>query len=94
MAAQVVEVFMEQLLKIKAHIFLSDDFFDVGNMNIKRIQLVHLVLRIFDEVANQNKFQPLNDLLLTLFMQKNETFDFIKYYSSKYFYVKKITFIF
>ena len=86
MAAQVVEVFMEQLLKIKAHIFLSDDFFDPSNMNIKRIEMVHLVLRIFDEVANQNKFQPLNDLLLTLFVQKNETFDFIKYYSSKFFF--------
>lgn len=82
MAAQVVEVFMEQLLKIKAHMFLSDDFFDASNMNLKRVEIVHLILRIFDEVANQNKFQPLNDLLLTLFMQKHETFDFIKYYSS------------
>lgn len=81
MAAQVVEVFMEQLLKVKAHIFMFDDF--VESVNMKRIEIIHLILRIFDEIAAQNKFQPLNDLLLTLFMQKSETFDFIKFYSSK-----------
>jgi hypothetical protein len=77
MPNQIIDVCMETLLQIKAFIIKKR----VDAINWKTIAIVHQLLRIFDEVATRNRFLPLNDLLITMFLQKEETYDFFKNYS-------------
>jgi len=49
--------------------------------NLERLELCHALLRVFDEIMERTLFAPLNDMLLTTFMYKQDTFEWIENYS-------------
>jgi len=51
--------------------------------NWRNAIIVHRLLCIFDEIASQNRFLPLNDLLLTIWVAKDDSFEFVKNYAGQ-----------
>ena len=67
MSANVVDVCLEQMLKIQHIIFslkISDDLLEI-------IPIVHRLLCIYDEIAAINTFAPLDNLLLDIFLTED-----------------------
>lgn len=77
MSSQVVDVCMESLLKMKHLVFTRGKF---TTLRLNDFRMMHNMLVIFDEVASQNMHLPLNDLLLALFVERDDTLSHIKDY--------------
>jgi len=72
MSTQVADVCLELLLKIKIFLVLGPI---PDSKNFERLELCHALLFVFDVIMERNLFAPLNDMLLTTFVSKQETFD-------------------
>lgn len=79
MSSQVVDVCMETLLKMKHLVFTRGKF---TTLRLNDFRMMHNMLVVFDEVASQNMHLPLNDLLLALFVERDDTLSHIKDYVS------------
>ncbi|EGG14454.1 putative protein kinase [Cavenderia fasciculata] len=77
MPSQVVDVCIEVLLKIKHYWFKGR----ISHDRYKDIHVIHYLLCVFDEIITQNMHPPLNDLLLAIFIEREDTFNFIKHYT-------------
>lgn len=77
MASQIVDVCMETMLTIKSYIFKRK----IDSSTFRNAKIMHHLLAIFGEVALRNRFDPLNDLLSTFFLYKEDSYDFVKYYA-------------
>lgn len=70
---------MESLLKMKHLVFTRGKF---TTLRLNDFRLMHNLLVVFDEVASQNMHLPLNELLLALFVERDDTLSHIKDYVS------------
>ncbi len=77
MSSQVVDVCMESLLKMKHMVFTRGKF---THLRLHDYRLMHNLLVVFDEVAMQNLHMPLNDLLIALFVERDDTLAHIRDY--------------
>jgi hypothetical protein len=78
---------METLLKMKHLVFTRGKFteFTRGKFTTLRLndfRMMHNMLAIFDELASQNTHVPLNDFLLTVFVERDDTLSHTKDYVS------------
>eukprot|EP01125_Pyxidicula_operculata_P002656 TRINITY_DN124_c7_g1_i1.p1 TRINITY_DN124_c7_g1~~TRINITY_DN124_c7_g1_i1.p1 ORF type:complete len:2853 (+),score=800.21 TRINITY_DN124_c7_g1_i1:78-8636(+) len=78
MSVQCADVCLPILLKIKYYVMQEKPSTKFPEL----IDIWHCLLRVFDLIAQQNLFAPLNDFLLTILYHKNETFDYIESYSN------------
>eukprot|EP01132_Coremiostelium_polycephalum_P007428 gene7428-9130_t len=77
MSSQVVDVCIETLLKIKHMEFRGK----ITSDRLKDIHIIHYLICVFDEIITQNMHQPLNELFLAIFIERDDTFNFIKHYT-------------
>jgi len=68
---QTVDTTLDILLNLKDYLF-SQHFID--ELHLDHLELCHELLRVFDIISERNQFLPLNDILLTIFVQKDNTF--------------------
>ncbi|KYQ93892.1 putative protein kinase [Tieghemostelium lacteum] len=78
-SSQVVDVCIESLLKVKHLVFKGK----ITSERMKDIHIIHYLLCVFDEIIIQNMHPPLNELLLAIFIERDDTFNFIKHYTTQ-----------
>ncbi|KAL6064721.1 NEK protein kinase [Balamuthia mandrillaris] len=79
--AQVIDVCMETLLRVKYVIFNRGK---ITSEKLKLVRVFHRLLEVFDELAAHNRHGPTNELLLDLLVDLNENnFQFIKMYAKE-----------
>eukprot|EP01113_Clastostelium_recurvatum_P023641 TRINITY_DN2818_c0_g1_i4.p1 TRINITY_DN2818_c0_g1~~TRINITY_DN2818_c0_g1_i4.p1 ORF type:complete len:827 (-),score=223.25 TRINITY_DN2818_c0_g1_i4:4-2388(-) len=84
MSSQVVDVCMETLLKVKQQVFYRVGGGGAGGIpmrNMADLRTMNLLLVIFDVIAQNNRHPPLNELLLAIFVERDDTFSIIKQYT-------------
>jgi hypothetical protein len=65
---------------LQAYVFSKPQ---ITSETLSFLPLVHSLLAVFNALINRNIFEPLNDMLLTIFMLKEDTFGYVKEYSGK-----------
>ncbi|KAF2073302.1 hypothetical protein CYY_005379 [Polysphondylium violaceum] len=78
-SSQVVDVCIESLLKLKHYVFHGK----VTSERVKDIHIIHYLLCVFDEIIIHNMHPPLNELLLAIFIERDDTFNFIRHYTTQ-----------
>jgi len=79
MCTQVADVCLGMLIKLKKFLF-SKHYPD--SRNLEFVELTNSLIRVFDILAEKNLFGPLNDMLLTILVHKQEAFLWIEGYAS------------
>jgi len=79
MVVHVVEVCFQTLLRIK--VFIMKSVLDATHVDL--CKLYSSLLKVFDALASLNTFAPLNDMLLTVLVQKPESWSFLEAYATK-----------
>jgi len=78
MSSQVVDVCLDTLLRIKGWLITTPP---ISIHNMEYTDLTHSLLRVFDHLAVHNVLGPLNDLLLTVLVFKDTTFQWFRAYA-------------
>lgn len=76
---QVVDIALDSLLRLKHLISTRGKF---ATLRLNEFRLMHNLLVVFDEIATQNSHMPINDLLLSLFVERDDTLTHTKDYMS------------
>lgn len=77
-ANQVASVFMKTLLEIKSRFCKRRQ---ENTLTYSDARIMHLLLKIFDDIASKNQFAPLNDLLLQIWAENNTTWENVREYA-------------
>lgn len=80
MSSQVADVSMEHLLRVRDLVLVRGR---LTPNNIGNVNLIHQMVAVFDELAEQNTHGPMNSFLLSLLLENDEFRNFVKHYTGQ-----------